>query len=935
MILNENNFSDSLQTPALAAGLSITVADASQLPVLSATNYMMMTLEVVLTGVREIVKATGVAGNVITIERAQEGTTALDFAAGDTVQARLTAGMLNYLRDNPVVWRGNWGPGTYRKNEMVLDTGWTMIALVETTDRAAPQPSGLASYQYSGSAPESAVVAKQVIFGNRYSPVLNIILSNYRVNVIIGNHYTIYGVLDPLGDKIITEIADFVASITGWLEISKANVNVRAGTVFDMVVIVSEPDPTPSTFNGDWSYTLPNNITAPSSGQITHSNKQLDVLNIHKTDFLGGNRATELQNLDIGDVIDDGTIRWSIQNSTDNGTYMSYAVAPSLQSSSGTKDFIFETVSPTPITRMEDVNYWAVNNPLIQGIYAEDDIYDNVAVNDNAYGIDVFAQELTASEDWDVVSLSGSGGGGSDSAFLNDLIDVDAPSPVNLASLAWDDSAFRWKSVFFDKVDRAGDTMTGPLTLPGNPTNPLEATPKQYVDGIAGAFVSTDDTSLITNDVMMGDGSKKITKAIRFGGNTLRANEVVVSSTGLSNNEIAVGDNVAEKRIKPSGKAIEETLTNDAAKVPTSAAIAAYIAEQIAPLSNRNILINGSFAIWQRNSNWANPADEVYTVDRWVRQRNVNTLSVDKIVTTSTDVGIGSQFFMQCQKLVAAAAQASADYMLTTQRVEGHNARRLRWGKTDAIDAALSFKTAHSVAGNYCIAIRNAAHTRSFVFEYQQSVANVWEEHSVIIPGETDSTKWDAALQASHFLNVAHTHRAGSNLQTPSPNAWADGNFIGTSSMLDCLTFVAIFRYAEVQLEPVQVTSFEHLDYDTEYLRCCRYYEKSHSINNYPGVSTSAIGSIRTVIQVNASSVVYGMRESFHTRKRSTPTITWYPGSSSTAAGNIRDLDSDTNRSVSATQKASQHSTGIPNLANTRNKDIRMECHWTAEAELA
>lgn len=34
------------------------------------------------------------------------------------------------------------------------------------------------------------------------------------------------------------------------------------------------------------------------------------------------------------------------------------------------------------------------------------------------------------------------------------------------------------------RVLKAGDTMTGALTLPGNPVNPLEAAPKQYVDQI-------------------------------------------------------------------------------------------------------------------------------------------------------------------------------------------------------------------------------------------------------------------------------------------------------------------------------------------------------------------------------------------------------------------------------------------------------------------
>ncbi|MER6112437.1 hypothetical protein [Streptomyces hirsutus] len=36
------------------------------------------------------------------------------------------------------------------------------------------------------------------------------------------------------------------------------------------------------------------------------------------------------------------------------------------------------------------------------------------------------------------------------------------------------------------KVSKAGDSMAGPLTLPGNPTSPLHAATKQYVDSLGG-----------------------------------------------------------------------------------------------------------------------------------------------------------------------------------------------------------------------------------------------------------------------------------------------------------------------------------------------------------------------------------------------------------------------------------------------------------------
>lgn len=39
----------------------------------------------------------------------------------------------------------------------------------------------------------------------------------------------------------------------------------------------------------------------------------------------------------------------------------------------------------------------------------------------------------------------------------------------------------------YTPLDKAGDTMTGPLTLPANPTTALQATPKQYVDSLVTA----------------------------------------------------------------------------------------------------------------------------------------------------------------------------------------------------------------------------------------------------------------------------------------------------------------------------------------------------------------------------------------------------------------------------------------------------------------
>lgn len=100
-------FINNWQTPllsALSAGatvLEVASDQAARLSELGSGVFCLLTLaQVDLNGQElawEVVKATEVSGGQITVEREQEGTTALSLAAGATVSARLTAGTLSGL----------------------------------------------------------------------------------------------------------------------------------------------------------------------------------------------------------------------------------------------------------------------------------------------------------------------------------------------------------------------------------------------------------------------------------------------------------------------------------------------------------------------------------------------------------------------------------------------------------------------------------------------------------------------------------------------------------------------------------------------------------------------------------------------------------------------------------------------------------------------
>lgn len=100
-----NNWSAVLTAPAAvsAVQLSVDPAMAARLVGLGAGDYCLVTLAAVDAGgietAHEVVKVTAVAGGLLTVERAQEGTVAADWPAAASVSARVTKGTFERLRD--------------------------------------------------------------------------------------------------------------------------------------------------------------------------------------------------------------------------------------------------------------------------------------------------------------------------------------------------------------------------------------------------------------------------------------------------------------------------------------------------------------------------------------------------------------------------------------------------------------------------------------------------------------------------------------------------------------------------------------------------------------------------------------------------------------------------------------------------------------------
>lgn len=93
-----NNASTTLAAPAAPSDTTITVASAAAFPTPTGNEFFRVTLNDAATGlITEIVGVSNVTGNVFTVVRALEGTTAKSWASNDLVNNFVTAGALANL----------------------------------------------------------------------------------------------------------------------------------------------------------------------------------------------------------------------------------------------------------------------------------------------------------------------------------------------------------------------------------------------------------------------------------------------------------------------------------------------------------------------------------------------------------------------------------------------------------------------------------------------------------------------------------------------------------------------------------------------------------------------------------------------------------------------------------------------------------------------
>ena len=256
-------------------------------------------------------------------------------------------------------------------------------------------------------------------------------------------------------------------------------------------------------------------------------------------------------------------------------------------------------------------------------------------------------------------------------------------------------------------------------------------------------------------------------------------------------------------------------------------------------LSHRNIIINGAMLVAQRGVT-STSTSAYSTVDRFA----ITISNTDETPTQAqVDVASGTTpytlGFRKAYKITngnQTGGAGASDRIVIAQILEAQDIANSGWNYTSTSSyITLSFWVKSSVAQNFYGYIKTDDGTaQNYPFETGSLTADTWTKITKTIPGNSNlqfdnNNASGLRIHITPFLGTDYT-------ASPTLNTWAayaSGTRTPDQTSTWYTTNDATFEITGVQLEVGDTaTSFEHLSFGEELLRCYRYYYRLKGDNN-------------------------------------------------------------------------------------------------------
>jgi len=242
-------------------------------------------------------------------------------------------------------------------------------------------------------------------------------------------------------------------------------------------------------------------------------------------------------------------------------------------------------------------------------------------------------------------------------------------------------------------------------------------------------------------------------------------------------------------------------------------------------LSNRNMIINGEFAVSQRGTSFTMASANMYSIDRWLLSRG-SSFDWQSTVTQSSDTPSGFSNSLKVAVDTASTPSGSQNAVLQ-QRIEANSLQRLDYGTSSAKTCTLSFYVKSNKTGTYCIQIYAEDGDKANLIEYSISSSSTWERKTITFTGSTAdaiTNNTGTGFQIRFHLGSGPDDHASASSTFQSSLA----GFRVTSNQVNLFDSTSNEWYITgVQLElGTEATPFEHRSFGDELARCQRYYQE-------------------------------------------------------------------------------------------------------------
>jgi hypothetical protein len=341
----------------------------------------------------------------------------------------------------------------------------------------------------------------------------------------------------------------------------------------------------------------------------------------------------------------------------------------------------------------------------------------------------------------------------------------------------------------------------------------------------------------------------------------------------------------------------------------TSAFTATYI--------NPNIVINGNFNWWQRNTTFAVSTNNTYTADRWAILMTGSTSTVARQTVSAFTEPFNALYFLR--SAVTSSAGVS-NFNLLTQKIEnvvglaGKQITLSFYAKADSsrnmsVEFLQNFGTGGSPSADVnSLGINKLALTTS------------WQKFTITVTLPAINGKVLGSNDNS-FTGVNFWFDAGANFNSRTSSL---GQQSGT------------FDVAQVKVElGSNATAFtlSGASLEADFLNCQRFFTQSMPYGNFAGGSLNQQGQITSGTIPGGSSLYVSTTAVFPVIMRSTPTVQIYDLSSNSnrvgsfSAGGLVYIGNISVTSAQTSQKAMQV-IALPGASTF------MAFHYSADAEL-